>query len=227
MREVHRGKTVPLFVVREGRIVADYTKPLPSLSVPEIIQIVVVPTGEYTVELPSESGFVVEVRQHGVILASASTSFSFAVGLFVPYGAQWQQGTALYTAGTLTPVEQGAVFKFSFKADPSSAHALGIAYELANGMQLALNGEVLLDVDAFESFDSFDSFDALNHLVVPASALKEENEVVVTLRANSPQQEFFLFQCSVFPLLSITEMPPRSLYVTNSVNVGVLGVSDA
>ena len=166
-------------MVREGRIVADYTKPLPSLSVPEIIQIVVVPTGEYTVELPSESGFVVEVRQHGVILASATTSFSFAVGLFVPYGAQWQQGTALYTAGTLTPVEQGAVFKFSFKADPSSVHALGIAYELANGMQLALNGEVLLDVDAYDAFDSFDSFDALNHLVVPASALKEENEVVV------------------------------------------------
>ena len=55
----------------------------------------------------------------------------------------------------------------------------------------------------------------------------EENEVVVTLRANSPQQEFFLFQCSVFPLLSITEMPARSLYVTNSVNVGVLGASDA
>ena len=216
-------------MVREGRIVADYTKPLPSLSVPEIIQIVVVPTGEYTVELPSESGFVVEVRQHGVILASATTSFSFAVGLFVPYGAQWQQGTALYTAGTLTPVEQGAVFKFSFKADPSSVHALGIAYKLANGMQLALNGEVLLDVDAFDAPDSFDSFDSptLNHLVVPASALKEENEVVVTLRANSPQQEFFLFQCSVFPLLSITEMPPRSLYVTNSVNVGVLGVSDA
>ena len=225
MREVRRGKTVPQFVVREGRIIADYTKPLPSLSVPEIIQIVVVPTGEYTVELPSESGYVVEVRQHGVILTSASTSFSFAVGLFVPYGAQWQQGTALYTAGTLTPVEQGAVFKFSFKADPSSAHAVGIAYELANGMQLALNSEVLLDVDAFDAPDSFDSFDSptRNHLVVSASALKEENEVVVTLRANSPQQEFFLFQCSVFPLLSITEMPPRSLYVTNSVNVGGVG----
>ena len=130
--DVKEGSRIPWFHYADGAIVADFEHPLPDVSVPEVIQIVVVPAGKYTITLPAAPGFVLQVRQHRVVIASGTTSFSFAVGLFVPYASPaWLQGSQPYTAGTLVSVATGTMFSFAFDAAPKGVHALGVSFEAA------------------------------------------------------------------------------------------------
>ena len=204
--DVKEGSRIPWFHYADGEILADVKHPLPNVSVPEVIQIVVVPAGKYTITLPAAPGFVLQVRQHRVVIASGTTSFSFAVGLFVPYASPaWLQGSQPYTAGTLTPVANGTVFSFAFDAAPKAVHALGV-------LRLKLNGEEVLRV-------SDDSASTRREAVVSATALREKNELRVELTPRWPAQEAVSLQLVLFPLLSVSEAVPRSMEVTNSFNV--------
>ena len=77
--DVKEGSRIPWFHYADGEILADVKHPLPNVSVPDVIQIVVVPAGKYTITLPAKPGFVLVVRQHRVVIASGTTSFSFAI----------------------------------------------------------------------------------------------------------------------------------------------------
>ena len=204
---------VPWIHYADGAIVADFEPPLPYASVPDVIQIVVVPAGKYTITLPAAPGFVLQVRQHRVVIASGTTSFSFAVGLFVPYASPaWLQGSQPYTAGTLTPVANGTVFSFAFDAAPKGVHALGVSFEAAGALRLKLNGEEVLYV-------SNDAASTHREAVVSATALQEKNELTAELTPRWPAQEAVSLQLVLFPLLSVGEAVPRSMEVTNSFNV--------
>ena len=216
------GHVIPQFRVEDGAIVADYEHPLPRAFVPEVIQIVVVPAGDYTIALRPDSGFVLEVRQHEIVIAAASDTFSFSVGLFVPFASPaWRQAGHSYTAGSLTPVANGTVFSFAFTASPEHVHALGVAFEAAGALRLRLNGEELLRAS------EHDAPSTRGHAVVSAAALQEKNEVTVELVARSQEQEAFCLQLVLFPLLSVSEVAPRDMVVTNSFNVGGVRGRDA
>lgn len=207
------GSRIPWFHYADGAIVADFKHPLPNVSVPDVIQIVVVPAGKYTITLPAAPGFVLVVRQHRVVIASGTTSFSFAVGLFVPYASPaWLQGSQPYTAGTLASVANGTVFSFAFDAAPKGVHALGVSFEAAGVLRLKLNGEEVLRV-------SNDKASTRSEAVVSASALQEKNELTVELTPRWPAQDAVSLQLVLFPLLSVGEAVPRSMEVTNSFNV--------
>ena len=211
--DVKEGSRIPWFHYADGEILADVKHPLPDVSVPEVIQIVVVPAGKYTITLPAAPGFVLQVRQHRVVIASGTTSFSFAVGLFVPYASPaWLQGSQPYTAGTLASVANGTVFSFSFDAAPKGVHALGVSFEVAGALRLKLNGEEVLYV-------SNDVASTRSEAVVSAAALQEKNELTAELTPRWPAQEAVSLQLVLFPLLSLSEAVPRSMRVTNSFNV--------
>lgn len=205
---------VPWIHYADGTIVADFENPLPYASVPEVIQIVVVPAGKYTITLPAAPGFVLQVRQHRVVIASGTTSFSFAVGLFVPFASPaWLQGSQPYTAGTLVSVANGTVFSFAFDAAPKGVHALGVSFEAAGVLKMTLNGDEVLYV-------SDDVASTHREAVVSATALQEKNQLTVELTPRWPAQEAVSLQLVLFPLLSLSEVVPRSMEVTNSFNVG-------
>lgn len=205
---------VPWIHYADGAIVVDFENPLPYASVPEVIQIVVVPAGKYTITLPAAPGFVLQVRQHRVVIASGTTSFSFAVGLFVPFASPaWLQGSQPYTAGTLASVANGTVFSFAFDAAPKGVHALGMSFEAAGALKMTLNGDEVLYV-------SDDVSSTHREAVVSATALQEKNQLTVELAPRWPAQEAVSLQLVLFPLLSLSEVVPRSMEVTNSFNVG-------
>lgn len=205
---------VPWIHYADGAIVVDFENPLPYASVPEVIQIVVVPAGKYTITLPAAPGFVLQVRQHRVVIASGTTSFSFAVGLFVPFASPaWLQGSQPYTAGTLASVANGTVFSFAFDAAPKGVHALGMSFEAAGALKMTLNGDEVLYV-------SDDVSSTHREAVVSATALQEKNQLTVELTPRWPAQEAVSLQLVLFPLLSLSEVVPRSMEVTNSFNVG-------
>lgn len=171
------------------------------------------PPAKYTITLPAAPGFVLQVRQHRVVIASGTTSFSFAVGLFVPFASPaWLQGSQPYTAGTLTPVANGTVFSFAFDAAPKAVHALGVAFEAAGVLRLKLNGEEVLRV----SDDS--GLHATRGSGVSYGAAGEERAEGGADAAVAGAEAVSL-QLVLFPLLSVSEAVPRSMEVTNSFNV--------
>lgn len=216
VKELQVGHVIPQLRYVDGAIVADFEHPLPRAFVPEVIQIVVVPAGDYTITLPPDAGFVLQVRQHRIVIASGTGTFSFSVSVFIPFASPaWLQGSQRYTAGTLTPVANGTAFSFSFSAAPESVHALGVAFEAAGVLRLKLNGEALLRASGHGAATT------RGEAVLSAAALQEKNEVTVELETRSQEQEMVCLQLVLFPLLSVSEVAPRDMEVTNSFNVRV------
>ena len=185
---------LPRFNSSDSSLTVDYiTLDIPIFP-PQIIQVVEVHSGAYSLSFDAVDMTLVEIRQHGVVIAlrhPGETELRFEVGVFVPY-------STLFVS---------SMHSFSFEG--SACEALGCSLDVDGNFELLVNGESLISYRT--------PHQRRQVMTLPASFIHSgENNITLILTTITHQNVMF----TLFPLKQKqSALLPGTLYSSSTSKV--------